>query len=193
MINSVKKQVKPSLSGEEKTELARCEHIIDEGLKTFVEVGKALEIIRAAALYRLTHSNFDSYVKDRFKITHHRAYELIRHAKVSQGLPEEKLNEAQAKAAGKVEEGKRKGVVSRARKNAAAKGKRMTAQDIHNASGVHKAYTVNEFSKELGGLVNKAKHEGISLLQITDTIGAVHGQLVKMCRDAQKVTGPKSA
>jgi hypothetical protein len=181
-VDTNKKQiVKPTLTGEEKKELARCEAIIEEGLKTFIEVGKALEVIRAAALYRLTHSNFDSYVQDRFKISGRRAYGIINSAKIALGI-KDKVNEAQAKALGKVEEGKRQGVMDKAKKSAAARGRKVTTKDIHNASGVHKAYTLNDFSKELGGLVNKAKHEGIPLLQITDTLGAIHGQLVRMCK-----------
>lgn len=193
MDNKKKTVLKPSLTKEESTELTRCEAIIEAGLKTFLEVGRALEIIRSAALYRLTHSNFNSYVKDRFDLSPTRTYALINAAKVADGLPGEKLNSAQATALGKVDPAKRKGVLNRAKRTARQNGKKVTTRDIQNASGVHKVYTLQDFSKELGGLVNKAKAEGISLVQITDTIGAIHGQLVKMIKDAQKLNGPKSA
>lgn len=183
--NNKKAEAKPSLSREEEVTLKRCEDIIDAGLKTLFEVGKALATIQLGKLYRLTHSTFQSYVQERFQISLPWAYKLIEASKVVGEFKGENLNTNQAAALAKVDPNKRKSVLNKAKARAKANGKRMTSRDIHNASGKKTTgdkYTLEQFSKDLGGLVNKAKAEGIPLMVITDTIGAIHSTLVKMCR-----------
>jgi hypothetical protein len=109
-------------------------------------------------------------------------------------LKGENLNEAQAAALKSVPEGKRKEVLETAKKTAKKRGKRMTAKDIFNAkNGGAKVYDINAFAKDLAGLVNKAKAEGIPLLVITDTIGAVHGELVRLYKNEQKANTKPAA
>lgn len=77
-----------ALTKSEKGALASCEAIIERGITSFVEVGKALTQIRDAKLYRATHKTFDAYCKDRWEIGRSRAYELIDQAKVTTTLAE---------------------------------------------------------------------------------------------------------
>jgi hypothetical protein len=63
-------------------ELAECEAIIERGLATFVEVGKALLRIRDDRLYRETHSTFADYCKQRWGMSKSHAYRQIEAAEV---------------------------------------------------------------------------------------------------------------
>lgn len=79
--------------------LRELEGVIDRGLETFVEVGRALQEIRDAQLYRATHSSFADYVKERFGISRPHAYRLIDAAEVKVALSPfgDIRNEAQAR------------------------------------------------------------------------------------------------
>ena len=48
-----------ALSKSENTALAECEAVIERGLATFVEVGRALLHIRDERLYRAAHRTFE--------------------------------------------------------------------------------------------------------------------------------------
>ena len=79
--------------------LRELEEVIDRGLETFVEVGRALQGIRDAQLYRATHTSFAEYVKERFGISRPHAYRLIDAAEVKVALSPigDIRNEAQAR------------------------------------------------------------------------------------------------
>src|SRR6185369_17999663 len=47
----------------ERTEFKRCEAIIAKGWHTFVEVGKALTLIRDHRLYRADYKTFEAYCR----------------------------------------------------------------------------------------------------------------------------------
>src|SRR5438046_809716 len=55
-----------ALSSAESAELNRCEAIISKGWETFVEVGRALSIIRDRQLYRKEYRNFAAYCQQRW-------------------------------------------------------------------------------------------------------------------------------
>ena len=57
------------LNVEEKNELERCEVVIKQGLKTFVEVGQALMLIRDKRLYRSEFGTFENYCRDKWDLT----------------------------------------------------------------------------------------------------------------------------
>jgi hypothetical protein len=57
--------------------LATCEEIIEKGLKTFVEVGRALMEIRDCRLYRETHDSFEVYCRERWSLSKPYATQLI--------------------------------------------------------------------------------------------------------------------
>lgn len=67
-----------SLSFQE--ELGRQEKIIERGLETFVEVGNALSVIREGKLYKLNHSTFEEYCKERWGFNRDYANKQIRAA-----------------------------------------------------------------------------------------------------------------
>jgi hypothetical protein len=81
--------------------LAELEAIVEAGLETFVEVGRALLEIRDGRLYRQTHDTFEAYVRERFEISRRHADRTIEAARVADGLRPIGLkpaNEAQARA-----------------------------------------------------------------------------------------------
>ena len=62
--------------------LGRCEKVIQEGLKTFVDVGEALMTIRGQLLYRTTHSNFEEYCKEKWGMAKSHSHRLMQSAGV---------------------------------------------------------------------------------------------------------------
>ena len=56
------------LNIEERNELERCEVVIKQGLKTFVEVGQALMLIREKKLYRAEFGTFEAYCQDKWQL-----------------------------------------------------------------------------------------------------------------------------
>jgi N6-adenosine-specific RNA methylase IME4 len=76
----------PLLTTEEQHELARCELIIERGLQTFLEVGRALITIRDRKLYRRDYHSFAAYCRTRWNMSRPRAYQLIGSVAVMQNL-----------------------------------------------------------------------------------------------------------
>jgi hypothetical protein len=66
-----------ALSPDETEILEYCEHVIAEGIQTFVEVGRALLVIRDGQLYRQTHATFEAYCRERWDLSRTYAYQLI--------------------------------------------------------------------------------------------------------------------
>jgi hypothetical protein len=60
--------------------------VIEKGLATFIEVGRALERIRDQRLYRESHNTFEDYCKDRWGITRAHAYRQIEAAQITKQL-----------------------------------------------------------------------------------------------------------
>lgn len=63
--------------------LAELEAIVERGLVTFVEVGRALQEIRDAKLYKATHTTFEAYCKERWNFSASRGRQLIAAAGVA--------------------------------------------------------------------------------------------------------------
>jgi hypothetical protein len=78
--------------------LDELEAIIERGVQTFVEVGEALMEIRDSRLYKQTHSSFESYLRERWKMSRPRGYQLIDAAKLSTTVDSPPENEWQARA-----------------------------------------------------------------------------------------------
>lgn len=70
----------------ERTRLQELEFIVEHGLQTFYEVGKALEEIREQKLYRETHKTFEAYCQEKWGITKRRAYQFIDAAEIMENL-----------------------------------------------------------------------------------------------------------
>jgi hypothetical protein len=56
---------------------AELEAVIEHGLKTFIEVGAALEEMRVSGLYRETHTSWKAYLRQRWGYSPSRARQLI--------------------------------------------------------------------------------------------------------------------
>lgn len=74
------------LDATEKARLQELEAIVEQGLQTFYEVGKALDEIREQKLYRATHKTFEAYCRDRWRIGKSTAYRYIDAAHVMENL-----------------------------------------------------------------------------------------------------------
>ena len=59
-------------------QLNKCEEIIEEGLQTFVDVGRALQIVREGKLYRTKFDTFEDYCQHRWQFTKQHANRLIK-------------------------------------------------------------------------------------------------------------------
>ena len=75
-----------SLAPPEQDRLEQCEAIIERGLQTFYEVGKALQEIRDAKLYRDTHQSFATYCRERWQMGRNYAYKQIQASTVVDNL-----------------------------------------------------------------------------------------------------------
>lgn len=70
-------QLTTEMTAPEKSDLRRCEKVIEKGLGTFIEVGRSLKEISENKLYRDKHLTFEAYVKSRWDMGKSRAYQLI--------------------------------------------------------------------------------------------------------------------
>lgn len=75
-----------ALTQQEGIELAACEQVIERGLTTFYEVGKALLQIRDERLYRAEHATFEEYCRTRWKMSRSRAHRMIEAAGIADNL-----------------------------------------------------------------------------------------------------------
>lgn len=64
----------------------RIEATIAQGLKSFIEVGNALQEIRDRKLYRNTHGTFEEYCREQWGLNRSYAYELIDAATVADNV-----------------------------------------------------------------------------------------------------------
>ena len=74
------------LNSQETERLTACVAIIDSGLKTFIDVGNALMEIRDLRLYRQTHSTFEEFCRERWKLSRPRVYQLIDASEIARNL-----------------------------------------------------------------------------------------------------------
>ncbi len=73
-----------NLALQERTRLDELEAVIERGLTTFVEVGRALSEVRDSRLYRERFDTFESYCDQRWSLSRPRAYQLIDAAHVAE-------------------------------------------------------------------------------------------------------------
>ena len=72
------------LSAPARSRLAELEAVVERGLETFVEVGRALMEIRDGRLYRETHLSFEAYLDERWSMSRSRGYRLIDAARIGE-------------------------------------------------------------------------------------------------------------
>jgi hypothetical protein len=65
------------LNIDESHELERCEVVIKQGLKTFIEVGEALFIIRDKKLYRREFNTFEDYCQEKWSMPRRHVNRMI--------------------------------------------------------------------------------------------------------------------
>lgn len=75
-----------ALTVPEQTKLKQLEAVIESGLRTFIEVGNALLVIREKRLYREAHDSFENYCRLRWNMTRRRADQLVQSAEVISNL-----------------------------------------------------------------------------------------------------------
>ena len=143
MNNDIIETVSNVLTKSEKTELHRHELDIEDGIKSFVKVGNALNSIKEKLLYRERYDTFDEYVKDRWSMGRHYAYRLIRGSEIAGRFPE-LTNEAEARELNKVPYTDQGVVLERAKKTADMEGKKLSARHIKLAA------ELQEVAKRLG-------------------------------------------
>ena len=66
-----------NLTASEQRSLQECEAVVSKGWQTFVEVGKALAIIRNDCLYRHDYRTFEDYCRKKWQYHRSYAYRLI--------------------------------------------------------------------------------------------------------------------
>ena len=69
--------VQPELTTTEHDELTRCESVIEQGLRTFVDVGTALLTIRDGRLYREDWGTFEDYCQGKWGMVRRHANRMI--------------------------------------------------------------------------------------------------------------------
>ena len=99
-------EAEPVLAPDEQDQLQRLEHVVESGLRTFIEVGEALSAIRDRRLYRGTHGTFEDYCVERWGMKKAYANHLVRAAETVRALPTEMATivatESQARELAKV-------------------------------------------------------------------------------------------
>jgi hypothetical protein len=73
----------PVLAVPERSRFVELEQVIEQGLQTFVDVGRALMEIRDSRFYRETFDSFEEYTQNRWGISRQRAHQLVDAAAVS--------------------------------------------------------------------------------------------------------------
>jgi hypothetical protein len=121
-------------------EISRLEHlerVIENGMRSFLEVGSALAEIQQSRLYRAQHLTFESYCQERWEFTASRGRQLIAAVGAIASLPDDlpkPVNAAQAQALAKVAEDERADVWREAIEDAEVDGRTVTAADVEGAS-----------------------------------------------------------
>ncbi|MEX2598511.1 MAG: hypothetical protein WD533_02535 [Dehalococcoidia bacterium] len=121
-------------------ELQAYEATIERGLATFVEVGEALEAIRAGRLYRAAHDTFEDYCRARWGLDRTYAHRVMAAAEVSRMLPigNKPTAESQARPMVGLPVEQAQEAWSMANATAASEGKRVTARHVKQAAQVYR-------------------------------------------------------
>lgn len=119
----------------DRNDLQYHEQVIEKGVKTFLQVGESLAVIRDRRLYRESYGTFEEYLDKRWDLKRARAYQLINAADVLKALPGEMSTivdtESKARELAKVEPEKRAEVVEKA---VEATGGKLTAKSLREAA-----------------------------------------------------------
>lgn len=143
----------------ELSELEQCETIIENGLRTFVDVGGALLKIRDERLYRQEYGTFQEYCQNKWNMSRIHAHRMIEAANIANNLlPIGNIlpsNEAQARPLTKLDPEEQREVWAEVIKTAPPSGitgafvqeivERKTQPHVLHNSGENEWYTPPEF------------------------------------------------
>lgn len=124
----------------ETARLTELEETIDSGLKTFLDVGRALKEINESKLYRDTTDSFEKYVNLRFNVGRAYAYRLMSAAELDETLEvspigdKRPVNETQFRELAKVKKDRVCAVWQKAVETAEKLGEAVTAKLIKNTA-----------------------------------------------------------
>jgi hypothetical protein len=126
--------VKHILTAGEESELEHLEKVIDKGMATFVEVGRALLTIRDRRLYRSSHETFEVYCLERWGFTRTYAHRLISATEVVENVAQwatnQPNNERQTRPLVGLPAAQQQQVWTQANREAQEEGARVTAARI---------------------------------------------------------------
>lgn len=86
LVEESKLDAESPLDDGERARLEQLEAIVEQGLQTFYEVGKALNEIRELKLYRESHKTFEAYCQEKWGIARRTADRYISAAQVVENL-----------------------------------------------------------------------------------------------------------
>jgi len=72
----------------QKNEKAKLELVIENGLNSFIEVGRALAAIKDKRLYRYEFKTFDEYCREKWQLTRQHVYNKIQASKAAENVNE---------------------------------------------------------------------------------------------------------
>ena len=142
-----------ALTAPERRDLDTLGGVVQRGIDTFVEVGRALAEIRDRKLYRASHGTFEEYAGERWLLSRTRAYQMIDAAAVSTIVDSDPpANEAQARELAPFgPRGRGCSAWREAKAGAEELGNPLTARVIRNA-----------VQKRLGWVKREAQHEELT-------------------------------
>lgn len=158
----------------ERQELVSLETTIEQGLATFVDVGRALLTIRDSRLYRQDFPTFEDYCRERWGFSDRRARQLIEGAGIGTIVPVQ--NEGQARELAPLKDDEREIVEAwrEAKEAAAAEGKQLSARVVRNA--VQKR--VNRIKREREA--DERRAEPIEAVVAVEDSQTLHGDFRKV-------------
>jgi hypothetical protein len=90
-----------TLTADERLRLTELEPVVERGLRSYIDAGRALREIRDSRLYRVEFSSFPPYLRQRFNLSIAHATHMIEAAQIAEALSRETVEppatEAQAR------------------------------------------------------------------------------------------------
>lgn len=176
--------MKNTLTAPERSDLRRLEAVVEKGIQTFVDVGKALKQIRDDKLYRENWHTFEAYCEDRFDFKRNYANKLIVSADLTElakdlGTTVPK-NERQARELAKVPEEDWQDVIDEVAEVQQETGKPATASTFKQAAekvAEKKADKPTENKPKVDpvtGLKSQIRQHNAALIRAADDLHAVN-------------------
>ena len=135
------------LTKQERKDLLANEKIIENGMRSFIDVGQALGDIRNRKLWRHGYDSFKGYLGERWGFGPSYASRLISGSEVATRLPEV-VNEGQARELSRVPYTDQVKVLDRAKTNAISANRTLTAEDIRIAAREPSVMTAREITED---------------------------------------------